>query len=264
MAREDGGPIASRYDAFIFDLDGTILLGETLLPTARATVAALRARGCAVLFLTNNTTSRASDYAAKLSRLGLAAHEEEVVTAAHVLVELLKAAPGARLQVIGERPLVDELEEAGFSITTEARETDVVVASFDRTFSYRKLEQAFRALRAGARFIATNADRFRPTQEGGEPDAAAIIAAIEACSSVKCETIVGKPSEATAALLLHRLESPANRCLLVGDRLETDILLAFRAGFASALVLTGATSAAEANRSDIQPTYVLHRLADLL
>ncbi|RYF30808.1 MAG: HAD-IIA family hydrolase [Comamonadaceae bacterium] len=257
--------IASRYQAFVFDLDGTILLGETLLPTAARTISKLRSDGRTVLFLTNNTTASATEYACKLTHLGLPVEAEDVVTAAHVLIELLRRdMPHARLMVLGESALVRELELEGFVVTDEISEIDYVIASFDRTFSYDKLKRAFRAVRAGARLIATNADRFRPTAEGGEPDAAAIIAAIEASSGSTCEAIVGKPSEAMTRYLLERLKADPGRCLLIGDRLDTDILMANNAGIASALVLTGATSIAEAESSTITATYILRSLAEIL
>ena len=147
--------------------------------------------------------------------------------------------------------------------TEEVSKTNIVIASFDRTFCYEKLKRAFHAVRAGARLIATNADRFRPTTYGGEPDAAAIIAAIEASSGVKCETVVGKPSTAMTSYLLRCLDVAPARCLLIGDRLDTDIAMANNAGISSALVLTGATSTEEAERSDIIPTYILKSLAEI-
>lgn len=257
--------IASRYQTFVFDLDGTILLGDTLLPTAARTVSELRAQGRTVLFLTNNTTARSTEYAFKLTRLGLPVEAEDVVTAAHVLIELLKReTPQARVMVLGESALVMELELAGFVVTDEISDTDIVIASFDRAFCYEKLKRAFRAVRAGARLMATNADRFRPTVEGGEPDAAAIIAAIEASSGAKCEAIVGKPSDVMTRYLLGRLDAAPGCCLLVGDRLDTDIVMANNAGIASALVLTGATSMDEAESSAIAPTYILRSLSEIL
>lgn len=241
------------------------MLGETLLPAAAGTVSELRSNGRRVLFLTNNTTSRATEYAIKLTRLGLPVEAEEVVTAAHVLIETLRhEMPRARLMVLGEIALVTELELAGFIVSDEDERCDFVIASFDRSFGYEKLKRAFRAVRAGARLIATNADRFRPTADGGEPDAAAVIAAIEASSGSSCETIVGKPSEAMTRYLLQRLKVDPSNCLLIGDRLETDILMARNAGFASALVLTGATSIDEAKNSTIAPNYILKSLAEIL
>lgn len=253
------------YDAYVFDLDGTVVLGETLLPTVAETIAKLRALRRRTLFLTNNPTSGPADYARTLTALGVPSDPGDIVTSALVLVDHLRAIlPAARLMVIGEAALIRVLEEGGFEIVADPRRTDVLIASFDRSFDYAKLQAAFDAVRAGARFFATNGDRYRPTPEGGQPDAAAVIAAIEASSGRRCEQIVGKPSALTSRFLLDRLALTPDRCLLVGDRLETDVAMALQAGMAAALVLTGATSRAEASASPIVPTYALDRLSDLL
>jgi NagD protein len=125
------------------------------------------------------------------------------------------------------------------------------------------LQIAFDAIRAGARFFATNADRYCPVPGGGEPDAAAIIAAIEACTTTKIEAVVGKPSRYMAEAVLGLLNVPPAQCLMTGDRLETDVQMGLEAGMSAALTLTGATSAADLAASTIAPTYVLHRLEDL-
>ena len=113
------------------------------------------------------------------------------------------------------------------------------MASFDRTFTYSKLQVAFDAIRAGARLVGTNPDRYCPVPGGGQPDAAAIIAAIEACTGVKCDPIVGKPSPIIVSMALAMLDLPPERCIVVGDRLETDIKMGIDAGMATCLVLTG-------------------------
>lgn len=166
--------------------------------------------------------------------------------------------------VVGEEPLCAELRRAGFTLTEDPRQVDAVIASFDRTFVYRKLQIAFDAIRAGARFFATNGDRYCPVPGGGQPDAAAIIAAIEACTSTRVEAIVGKPSQHMIDAVLHVLALPAARCLMTGDRLETDVAMGLAAGMAAALTLTGATDAAMLAQSDVRPTYVVHRLAELI
>ncbi|HEY5246913.1 MAG TPA: HAD hydrolase-like protein, partial [Dermatophilaceae bacterium] len=118
--------------------------------------------------------------------------------------------------------------------------------------------------RAGARFFATNSDRFCPVPGGGEPDCAAIIAAIEACTDTRVEAVVGKPSSYMIDAALHLMNLPAADCLMTGDRLETDILMGQEAGMSTALPLTGATPESALEGSSIQPTYVLSRLGDLL
>ena len=260
MARPD-----RLYRGYVFDLDGTVYLGDALLPGAGETIARLRALGCRTVFLSNNPTHPPEDYAAKLTHLGLPTAVEDILISTQVLVRFLQARmPGARLFVIGEEPLVRALGAAGFEIVGEAARTDVVVASFDRTFAYPKLQVAFDAIRAGARFFATNGDRYCPVPGGGQPDAAAVIAAVEACTGVTCEAIVGKPSREMIDAVLALLDLPASECLMTGDRIETDIKMGLEAGMDAALTLTGATTAAMLARSAIEPTYVLERLDDLL
>ena len=139
------------YDAYIFDLDGTIYLGDELLPGAAETVAAIRAAGRRTIFLSNNPTRTRQQYAAKLSLIGIPTLPEDIVNSSFVLVQwLLRAAPGATLFVVGEEPLKSDLRAAGFWLSEVAAEIDIVVASFDRTFAYHKLQVAFDAIRRGA------------------------------------------------------------------------------------------------------------------
>ena len=253
------------YDAYIFDLDGTVYLGDALLPTAGDTITALRAAGRRTVFLSNNPTHTREEYARKLTRLGLPTPVDDVINSSLVMADFLRRRmPGARLFVVGERPLCDVMVAAGFELTEDPRRTDAVIASFDRTFVYRKLQIAFDAIRAGARFFATNGDRYCPVPGGGEPDAAATIAAIEACTNTRVEAIVGKPSQYMIDAILAVVGLPPERCIITGDRLETDVTMGLNSGMAAALTLTGATDEAALARSAIQPTYVLRRLADLL
>lgn len=253
------------YDAYIFDLDGTVYLGDALLPAAGETIEALRGVGKRTVFLSNNPTHTARDYAAKLARLGLPTPEEDVINSGAVLVDFLgRRLPGARLFVIGEEVLCDELRAAGFVLVEDPRQVDAVIASFDRTFAYPKLQIAFDAIRAGARFFATNGDRFCPVPGGGQPDAAAVIAAVEACTDTRVEAIVGKPSRYMVDAVLGRLGLPADACIMTGDRLETDVAMGLNSGMAAALTLTGATPASALATTTIRPTYVLQNLGDLL
>ncbi len=199
------------------------------------------------------------------TRLGVPTPVEDVLTSTLVLVDFLQSRlPGARLFVIGEQPLCDTLGAAGFELVDDARQVDAVIASFDRTFVYRKLQVAFDAIRAGARFFATNADRYCPVPGGGEPDCASIIAAIEACTNTHVEAVVGKPSHYMIEAALNLMKLPAADCLMTGDRLETDVYMGDAAGMSTALMMTGTTSEAALQASTIQPTYVVHRLGELL
>ncbi len=159
---------------------------------------------------------------------------------------------------------MDDLRDGGFSFSDNPIEIDAVIASFDRTFVYSKLQIAFDAIRAGARFFATNADRYCPVPGGGQPDAASIIAAIEACTNTKCEAMVGKPSIHMTTAILNLLQLSPERCLMTGDRLETDVQMGLNAGMAAALTLTGATTLQDAQDSSVKPHYILKDLGDLL
>jgi NagD protein len=254
-----------RFDGYIFDLDGTIYLGDIILPGAAELLAALRAEGRRVAFLSNNPTKTREQYVAKLRGMHVQAELHEVVNSSHVMVQwLLEHAPDATLFVCGEAPLIGELERAGFRLSETAGEIQFVVASFDRTFTYHKLQVAFDAIRAGARLVATNPDRFCPVPGGGEPDAAAIIAAIEACTNTRCEVNVGKPSLIMARAVSSLLGLEPARCIMVGDRLMTDIAMGADAGMATALVLTGDSTRADLPTAPAQPTYVIEGLLELI
>jgi NagD protein len=253
------------YDAYVFDLDGTVYLGDALLPNARRAITTIRAQGKRTVFLSNNPTHTRQEYAAKLTKLDLPTAVTDIINSSMVMVDFLKRhLPGGRLFVIGEQPLYNDLRDAGFKFAGSFDEIDAVIASFDRTFTYAKLQIAFDAIRHGARFFATNGDRYCPVPGGGQPDAAAIIAAIEACTDTRCEAIVGKPSSYMTDAVLSLLRMSPGRCLITGDRLETDVQMGINAGMASALTLTGATRLADVQASDIQPTYIINDLGELV
>ncbi len=257
------------FGGYVFDLDGTLYLGDHLLPGAAETVAAIRAAGSRVAFLTNKPLESPAAYAAKLSALGIPAIEREVVSSTDALLRYLQRhAPVARILPVSEPLLAGMLRDAGFTVIDPVRDdpltADLVVVSWDRTFDYAKLLAAFRAVRAGARIVATNPDPFCPTADGDLPDCAAMLAAIEASTGARAEAIVGKPSPHMAATLLDRLGLPANDTILVGDRLLTDVRMAQEAGMASALVLSGATTVEALAGSTVIPDYVLEGVAGIL
>lgn len=257
--------LSKLYEAYIFDLDGTVYLGDAFLPTAQETLQQLRALGKRTVFLSNNPTRTREAYADKLTRLGLPSSPEDVINSSFVMVQFLnKRMPGVTLHVVGEQSLIDELERGGFTISDKADEIDAVIASFDRTFDYWKLQVAFDAIRAGARFFATNADRYCPVPGGGEPDAAAMIAAIEACTHTTVEAVVGKPSHFMAEAILGVVGVSAQNCLMTGDRWETDVKMGLDAGMDAALTLTGATARTDLDHATVTPTYVIEQLGDLL
>ena len=256
---------APLYRGYAFDLDGTLYLGDDLIEGADVVVAALRDSGARVVFVTNKPLETADAYAAKLTKLGIPTVAEDVISALDALTLYLTGRhPGSRILAVGEPVLIESLRLAGFTLTDNPLETDVVVVSFDRTFDYDKLTRAYQAVNAGAAIVATNPDPYCPTPDGGLPDCAAMLAAIEACTGGRAEAIVGKPSVHMANAFLDRLGVPANEAVMVGDRLLTDVAMGLNAGMASALVMSGATTDEHLAASTIRPTHVLDDVRGLI
>lgn len=257
------------YDAYLFDLDGTIYLGKELLPGAKRLIETLRAQGAKTVFLSNNPTRDPQMYIDKLTGLGIPVTLDEIINTVVTTVKWIKRhRPDAIVFPIAEEPLVNALREAGIALSEDPTEITLVVASYDRSFDYRKLQIAFDALwEVGkAELITTNPDRYCPFPGGkGEPDAAAIVAAIEASTGVSCVANMGKPDRTMIDTVVAELGTSLENVIMVGDRLETDVRMAVNAGMNSAMVLTGDSQLSDLDRCapEFHPTFVLERI-DLL
>ena len=255
-----------RFTGYIFDCDGTVYVGDMPLPGAVVAISQLRAVGARTMFLTNRPTSSSAGYAERLTAMGIPTAATDVVSSIDALIWYLsQGAQCPRLMVLGEALLCSLLREAGFDVVDGYDSpVDYVVVAFDRTFDYPKLKGAFDAVNSGARIVATNPDRYCPSPDGGLPDCAAMLAAVEACTGERAEAIVGKPSGHMAAVVRGRLGVASSAALLIGDRLETDMLMARELEMEFALVLTGVTTADEVASAESQPDYILESLLDLL
>lgn len=258
------------HDAYVFDMDGTIYLGDHLLPGAARLITELRRRDIGVRFLSNNPTKDPDQYAHKLEKLGLPTDVSDIANTVVTTTGWLKEHhPDAVLFPIAEEPLCNALREAGFELSEDPEKIDIVVASYDRTFDYRKLQIAFDAIwfHRRAFLVQTNPDRYCPFPGGrGEPDCAAIVAAIEACTGQKCQQNFGKPDPVMVTEALRGFGVEPRRAVMVGDRLGTDIKMAVDGGMSSALVLTGDSTLAEEQALDQaeRPTFVLDRIDRLV
>jgi arabinose operon protein AraL len=250
---------------WLLDLDGTVYRGDTLIPGADVAIAALRAAGRRVAFLSNKPLETRADYARKLTTLGIPTATDDVINSSLVLARHLATLdPGAPVFVIGEPPLVAELRAHGFEVRGDHRVRWVVIA-FDRTFDYGKLDTALQAVRrADARLIATNPDRTCPVAGGEIPDCAGMIAAVEAVTGKSVEVIVGKPSPIILEVALSRLGVTAGDAVVVGDRIETDIVMGKRLGLATVLVLSGITAADDPRIGEVAPDLVLPSIRELI
>jgi NagD protein len=255
------------FKGFIFDLDGTVYRSDRLIPGADIVIRLLRERGRKIVFLSNKPIQTREDYASKLTRLGIPTLSDEVINSTFVMTNYLKKiAPQARLFVVGETPFIEELRRAGFKITDEPEKVEYVVVALDRTFDYGKLNIAFQAIRLGAHFVATNPDRTCPVEGGEIPDCAGMIAAIEAVTGKKVEIIVGKPSPVMVQTALEVMGLRPEDCILIGDRLETDIKMGRESGMATGIVLTGVTDEKTLEgikHTSLQPDFVFQSIADV-
>ncbi len=270
--------LARRYRHFLLDLDGCLYVGDS--PTARATEAltALREAGKGIVFLTNDVGSSPEEIVRKLWRLGFQASLDEVMTAGAALQFMLADRPGGgAAYVIGSQAIVDHVAEAGLRIvnnTEFATRADVVVVADHERFDYGELRIATQAVLRGAELIGLSRDRTFPMPDGMWPGSGAVLAAVETATRRKADAIAGKPEPAMYEAARDRLglgeaggEAPGRgrwKILALGDRLDADVLGAKRAGFDSALVLTGATERAQVDGATPSPTHVGDSLAALL
>ena len=251
------------YRGWLVDLDGTVYLGEQLVDGAAEAIAALRAETRRVAFLSNKPLQTREEYAAKLTRLGIPASADDVINSSLVLARHLRALdPGAPVFVIGEPPMQAEMRAHGFEVREDAGVRWVVIA-FDRTFTYAKLNTALQAVRGGARLIATNPDRTCPVEGGEIPDCAGMIAAVEAVTDQTVEIVVGKPSPIILEVALAALGCAPAESVIVGDRLETDMLMGRRLGLATILVLSGVTRPGDPRIAATAPDHVLRSIREL-
>ena len=252
------------YRGWLLDLDGTVYLGEALIPGAAEVIAALREAGRRVAFLSNKPLQTREDYARKLSRLGVPAGPDDVINSSLVLARYLRDLdPGAPVFVIGEPPMIAEMRAHGFEVREDERVRWVVIA-FDRTFTYAKLNTALQAVKGGARLIATNPDRTCPVEGGEIPDCAGMIAAVEAVTGKRVEVIVGKPSPIILEVALAALGVSTADAVMVGDRIETDITMGKRLGLATILVLSGVTRPGDPRIAALAPDHVLRSIGEIL
>lgn len=254
----------NQYDAFIFDLDGTIYLDDKLIANGKAVINKIKKLNKNVVFISNKTTGSTTDYYNFLKSKGLKINFNEIVNATITTKYYLnKKHPGKFFFAIGEKPFINELEESGLKFITDPNIIDVVVITLDRTLNYSKLEIAAKALDKGARFYAANIDNTCPVEKGEILDAGSTISALEKRTNRKLEKHFGKPSKYMMDEIFSRISVKPECCLIVGDRLETDIAMGNKFGIDTALVMTGVNKNLTLS-TRYKPTFMLSSIADII
>ncbi|MBO4870098.1 MAG: HAD-IIA family hydrolase [Clostridia bacterium] len=248
---------------YIFDMDGTIYLGENVFPFAVEYINRLREDGRRVLFFTNNASKNKKVYFDRLTRMGFCPSRGEIMTSGDVTVRfLLEQRPGKKVFLLGTRSLKKQFAAAGIELSEDA---DIVVSSFDTELTYAGLERACTLIRGGAEYLCTHPDFNCPTETGFIPDSGAIAAAITASTGVK-PRFFGKPYADTAEMIFSYTGVGAGDACIFGDRLYTDIALGKNSGMTAVLVLSGETKREDLKDlpADRTPDLIIESIADLL
>lgn len=232
---------------YIFDMDGTIYLGDQVFSYAIDFIKHLRRLGKKVLFFTNNASHSTAFYLEKLQRLGFEPSPEEIMTSGDVTADfLLRHRAGKTVYLVGTPDLVDDFRKKNIPLVDDG--ADIVLSSFDTTLTYGKLDTACRLVRGGAEFLSTHPDFNCPTETGFIPDSGAIAAFITA-STGRVPTYFGKPYPETLQMICEKFDLPKKDMCVFGDRLYTDIALGKRGGVTSILVLTGETKLSDVKKA---------------
>lgn len=246
---------------FLLDMDGTLYLGKTPIAGAAAFVGYLRESGRRYLFITNNSSAGAAQYSRKLSEMGIPAAPRDILTSGEATARYLMSETSyRRVFAVGTPSFEQELTAAGLVVAQNAPE--VVVLAFDTTLTYAKLERACLLLREGVPYIAANPDKVCPTDYGYIPDCGAMAALLYE-STGRLPKFIGKPNPELARMGMAKLGAAREATAMVGDRLYTDMAMAYSAGLVSVLVLSGETTLQDVERADRKPDYVFASVREL-
>lgn len=243
---------------FLFDMDGTLYIGDRLFPFTKELLSQIRRTGGQYLFMTNNSSKSVKDYIKKLAGLGIAAEYDDFITSSQATAWYLKKHHAdAALYVCGTESLKEELRQNGFVVTDDLSKVNCIVMGFDTELTFRKLEDVCRLLLArDLPYIATNPDMVCPTEFGSVPDCGSVCDMIFNATG-KRPLVIGKPSARMPRLAMERLHCDAAQTAVVGDRIYTDVKSGLNAGAVSVLVMSGETTEEILHASADQPDMVL-------
>ena len=251
---------------YLFDMDGTLYLGNRLYDFTLGLLDTLKKTGRRYLFMTNNSSKSVEDYVKKLGKLGITATREEFMTSSQATAFYLhKHHEGQKLYVCGTESLKEELRMEGFTVTTDVNETECIVMGFDTELTFQKLHDVSYMLltRPDLPYIATNPDYVCPTEFGSVPDCGSVCDMIYNATK-KRPVVIGKPSPLMPQLAMEKLGVSKEETCVVGDRIYTDIKSGLNAGITGILVLSGETTLEILEASEDKPHLVLEDASEIL
>jgi NagD protein len=247
---------------WLTDMDGVLVHEEDPIPGAAEFIEALKKSGLKYLLITNNSIYTRRDLRARLLGSGIDVPEERIFTSALATADFLhEQRPGGTAYVVGESGLITAMHEIGYVMTD--RDPDYVVLGETRTYSFEAITRAIRLIEGGARFIATNPDPSGPSHQGTVPATGSVAALISTATGRK-PYFVGKPNPLMMRSALNRIEAHSETTVMVGDRMDTDIVSGLEAGLRTVFVGTGSTSVDDVPRFPYQPTRVVESIADVV
>ncbi len=251
---------------FLFDIDGTLALGDRLLRGAGELIAFLRERGSRIFYITNNSTRSRKDYVSYFAQWDILVREEEFLTAGYMsMLYCQRYFKNQKIYLVGTESFERQLRQTGLDITTDYEENvDCVLVAFDTSLTYRKLTDACRILQSGrAAFLATNPDLCCPVPYGAVPDCGSICMMLENAAHRK-PCYIGKPSPDMVEECCRESGCSKSETLLIGDRIYTDMQCAQNAGVDGLLVLSGEAAREDAALSGMRIPYILENVEELL
>ncbi|MCD4752527.1 MAG: HAD-IIA family hydrolase [Anaerolineaceae bacterium] len=252
----------NEIKCFLLDMDGTIYLGDHLLPGALDFLETLNAQGKKFMFLTNNSSKNPAQYVEKLARLGIDTTVDQVFTSGQATaIYLEQKSPGAKVYLVGTPGLEDEFRSHGFILTED--DPGYVVLGFDTTLTYEKLWKLCDFVRDGKPYIGTHPDDNCPTLTGFMPDIGAMMALVEVSTGRRPDVIVGKPNKFIVESAAAKVGVAVEEIAMIGDRLYTDIALGSTAGITTLLVLSGETKASDVPDSPHKPAYIFENIGEV-
>lgn len=258
--------LVQKTKLYLFDMDGTLYLGERLFGFTRELLSQIKRTGGKYLFMTNNSSKSVADYIKKLEKLGISASREDFMTSSQATAYYLKKNHwGKKLYVCGTRSLIAELESEGFRVTTDPEETECVVMGFDTELTFQKLWDVSKILltKKDIPYIATNPDLVCPTEFGSVPDCGSVCIGIKNATGRE-PVVIGKPSPLMPELAMARWGYSKEETAVFGDRIYTDVKSGLNAGVTGILVLSGESTLKTLEESPDKPHYVLQDAGELL